>query len=122
MSGNNAIYQWVHTVDYQDFDLRVLQASYERPMLVDLWAEWCSPCVVIAPVLERIIGEYAGRVHLAKVLRSGGNANGLDGTERNADVYLVAFDLSRYEIGYELNSRPRWALIPLKGISNIINN
>jgi putative thioredoxin len=67
MSGNNAIYQWVHTVDYQDFDLRVLQASYERPMLVDLWAEWCSPCVVIAPVLERIIGEYAGRVHLAKV-------------------------------------------------------
>jgi len=27
-----------------------------------------------------------------------------------------------YEIGYELNSRPRWALIPLKGISNIINN
>jgi len=39
-----------------------------------------------------------------EVMRSGGNANGLDGTERNADVYLVAFDLSRYEIGYELGT------------------
>ncbi|MCB1359405.1 MAG: hypothetical protein KDK53_23820 [Maritimibacter sp.] len=39
-----------------------------------------------------------------EVLRSGGAANGLDGTERNADVYLVAFDLSRYEIGYELGT------------------
>ncbi len=39
-----------------------------------------------------------------EVLRSGGNANGLDGVERNADVYLVAFDLSRYEIGYELGT------------------
>lgn len=33
-----------------------------------------------------------------------------------------SFHYSIYEIGYELNSRPRWALIPLKGISNIINN
>ncbi|MCB1331748.1 MAG: hypothetical protein KDK28_20785, partial [Maritimibacter sp.] len=39
-----------------------------------------------------------------EILRSGGAANGLDGTERNADVYLVAFDLSRYEIGYELGT------------------
>ena len=67
MSDKDALYQWIHTVDYEDFDLRVLQASHERPMLVDLWAEWCSPCVVIAPVLERIIGEYQGRVHVAKI-------------------------------------------------------
>jgi len=39
-----------------------------------------------------------------EIMRSGGNANGLDGTERNADVYLVAFDLSRFEIGYELGT------------------
>ena len=67
MSDKDAIYRWIHTVDYGDFGPRVIEASHERPMLVDLWAEWCSPCVVIAPVLERIIGEYAGRVHLAKV-------------------------------------------------------
>jgi len=39
-----------------------------------------------------------------EIMRSGGKANGLDGTERNADVYLVAFDLSRYEVGYELGT------------------
>ena len=54
MSGKDAPYQWIHTVDYEDFDRQVLDASHERPILVDLWAEWCSPCVVIAPVLERV--------------------------------------------------------------------
>ena len=67
MHSENAIYQWIHTVNYEDFEPRVLAASRERPILVDLWAEWCSPCVVIAPVLERVIGEFGGRVHLAKV-------------------------------------------------------
>jgi putative thioredoxin len=67
MPADNAIYQWIHCVDYEDFDLKVIAASHERPVLVDLWAEWCAPCLVIAPVLERVIGEYLGRVHLAKV-------------------------------------------------------
>ena len=67
MSSNDAIYQWIHTVDYEDFDQKVIAASHERTMLVDLWAEWCSPCIVIAPVLERVVAEYGGRVHLAKV-------------------------------------------------------
>ena len=67
MSGKDAPYQWIHTVDYEDFDRQVLDASHERSILVDLWAEWCSPCVVIAPVLERVIAGYGGRVHLAKV-------------------------------------------------------
>lgn len=40
----------------------------------------------------------------SEVLRSGGNANGLDGVEQGADVYLVAFDLKRYEVGYELGT------------------
>lgn len=67
MSRNIAIYQWIHTVDYEHFEQKVIAASHERTMLVDLWAEWCSPCVVIAPVLERVIAGYGGRVHLAKV-------------------------------------------------------
>lgn len=67
MTASNAIYQWIHTVDYEDFDSKVIAASHERPVLVDLWADWCAPCRVIAPVLQRVIGEYGGRVHLAKV-------------------------------------------------------
>lgn len=58
---------WIYAVGYEDFDTRVIQASHERPILVDLWAEWCAPCRVIAPVLERAIAEYRGGIHLAKV-------------------------------------------------------
>ncbi len=59
--------QWVFAAHYEDFQHQVLDASQQHPVLVDFWAEWCSPCLVIAPVLERIIGEYAGSVLLAKV-------------------------------------------------------
>lgn len=58
---------WIYPVNYEDFAARVIGASHECPVLVDLWADWCSPCLVIAPVLEQVIDEYQGRLHLAKV-------------------------------------------------------
>jgi thioredoxin 1 len=67
MPENNRTYQWIHTVNHEDFHDRVLVASHELPMLVDLWAEWCSPCLVIAPVLRQVIAGHEGRLHLAKV-------------------------------------------------------
>ncbi|HEB98957.1 MAG TPA: thioredoxin [Thiotrichales bacterium] len=51
----------------EDFDDKVIAASGTRPVLVDFWAEWCSPCLVIAPVLERVIADFGGKVALAKV-------------------------------------------------------
>jgi len=45
----------------------VLQASRQRPILVDFWAEWCAPCLVIAPVLERVLHDLGGAVGLAKL-------------------------------------------------------
>jgi thioredoxin 1 len=50
-----------------NFDADVIEASRQRPILVDFWAEWCSPCLVIAPVLERVIADLQGRLGLVKL-------------------------------------------------------
>ncbi len=49
------------------FEQDVLEASRTVPVLVDFWAEWCAPCVVIAPILEQVVKERNGEVRLAKL-------------------------------------------------------
>ncbi|SFZ78925.1 thioredoxin TrxA [Chitinimonas taiwanensis] len=55
----------IHHVSDASFDNDVLKA--EGPVLVDYWAEWCGPCKMIAPILDEVANEYAGKLKVSKL-------------------------------------------------------
>ncbi len=50
-----------------NFEAEVLAASKTQPVLVDFWAEWCRPCHMLAPTVEQLATEYAGKLKVVKM-------------------------------------------------------
>ena len=54
-------------VNEANFNEKVIEASKTMPIVVDFWAEWCAPCKMLGPILEKLAEEYDGKFILAKL-------------------------------------------------------
>jgi len=59
--------EWIKATTTDTFREDVMEASMQRPVIVDFWAEWCQPCQQLMPALEAAANEYQGRLALVKV-------------------------------------------------------
>ena len=55
----------VHHVTDASFEQEVLKS--DQPVLIDFWAPWCAPCRAIAPIVDELANEYAGRLKVVKI-------------------------------------------------------
>ena len=76
----------IHATD-ADFDNEVLQSG--EPVLVDFWAQWCGPCKMIAPALDQIANEYAGKAKVVKVDIDANQATALKYHVRSIPMLLL---------------------------------
>ena len=98
--------QDIFDVSFEDYDDTVIAASHERPILVDLWADWCMPCLLIAPKLEALIEEYEGRLKLARLEVDAGENMRLAGKYRVRGFPTVILIMNGEEIARFHGAKP----------------
>lgn len=57
----------MHAFDDGNFQREVVDASYQQPVLVEFTAEWCGPCHMLAPIVDKLNEEWAGAVRVGRV-------------------------------------------------------
>ena len=82
-------------VNDSNFSKEVLQS--EIPVIIDFWAEWCAPCRLIAPIVEEIAKEYAGRVKVAKLDVDSNPTTSMNYGIRSIPTLLIFKDGKPYE-------------------------
>jgi putative thioredoxin len=58
---------WIFEPTIDTFEKEVVERSMTVPVVIDFWATWCQPCLLLAPILEKLANEYQGQFYLAKV-------------------------------------------------------
>jgi putative thioredoxin len=96
----------IFTTHLDNFQQQVIDASFQQPVLVDFWAEWCSPCIAIAPVISRVVESFNGQVLLAKLEVDEGENMKLAGTYRVRGFPTIILFKQGQEVDRFSSARP----------------
>ena len=97
----------IFDIDLEYFEQRVIEASHQTPVMVDFWADWCSPCIVLAPIMDRVMVDYTGRVKLAKLEVDEGENMKLAGRYRVRGFPTVILFVDGAEVARFASAKPK---------------
>ena len=100
----------IFDTELSSFDHDVIKASHAQPVLVDFWADWCGPCIAIAPILEKVIPSYNGRIQLARLEVDEGENMKLAGHHRVRGFPTIMLFQNGEETARFSGSRPAHAI------------